>query len=171
MKKKKKVDKEMALDALRTMLPERTVKFIDPQIMLHGKHRNGKRYTLELKSFALSLYHISGKAYRLISKFFCLPLKRSLLYWVSGLPSSPGLSEEALKVIETKVKCMNEASRCCTISMDEVSLKTSLLYDSEMEKEKWKNGKSVCLWHVASQLTGNSLSLIFLSTNLALLMS
>ena len=69
------VSRKTALDALRTMLPERIVKFIDAQIDLHSKKNKGKRYTPEMKSFALSLYHISGKAYRLISKFFNLPSK------------------------------------------------------------------------------------------------
>ena len=144
-KKKQRVDRKIALNALRTLLPERTVKFIEAQIALLGKAKHGKRYTPEMKSFALSLYHVSGKPYRLISKLFYLPSKRSLLNWVSGLPSSPGLSDEALKVIETKVKCMNEASRCCTISMDEISLKTSLLYDSTSDKvvdvEDFGNGR------------------------------
>ncbi len=79
MKKKQQqqqnVSRKTALDALRTMLPERIVKFIDAQIDLHSKKNKGKRYTPEMKSFALSLYHISGKAYRLISKFFNLPSK------------------------------------------------------------------------------------------------
>ena len=85
------------------MLPERMVKFIDVQIDLHSKKNKGKRYTPEMKSFALSLFHISGKAYRLLSKFFNLPSKRSLLNWISDLPKSPNLTKAALDVIETKV--------------------------------------------------------------------
>ena len=127
MKKKQNVSRKTALDALRTMLPERIVKFIDVQIDLHSKKNKGKRYTPEMKSFALSLYHMSGKAYRLVSKFFNLPSKRSLSNWVSDLPQSPGLTKAALDVIESKIKCMNDASKLCSISMDEISLKTSLL--------------------------------------------
>ena len=138
MKKKRQqqqnISRKIALDALRTMLPERMVNFIDSQIDLHMKKNNGKRYMPEMKSFALSLYHISGKAYRLISKFFNLPSKRSLSNWISDLPKCPGLTTAALNVIEAKVKCMNNASRLCTISMDEMSFKTSLLYDSTRDE-------------------------------------
>ncbi len=70
MKKKKDVKKQVALDALRTLLPERIVKFIESQIDLHAKKSKGRRYSAETRSFALSLYHVSGKAYRLIAKFF-----------------------------------------------------------------------------------------------------
>jgi hypothetical protein len=47
------------------------------------------------------------------------------------LPKSPGVTKAALDVIEGKVKCMNEASKLCSISMDEISLKTCLLYGVE----------------------------------------
>ena len=131
------------------MLPERIVKFIDVQIDLHSKKDKGKRYTPEMKSFALLLFHISGKAYRLLSKFFNLPSKRSLLNWISDLPKSPGLTKAALDVIESKVKCMNDASKLCSISMDEVSLKRSLLYDSlKMRKLGWRILETESALHV-----------------------
>ena len=57
------------MEALRTMLPERIINFIALQNDLHGRKNKGKRYTPEWKFFALSLYHVSGKAYRLISNF------------------------------------------------------------------------------------------------------
>ena len=90
-----KCQQKTALDALRTMLPERIVKFIDAQIDLHSKKNKGKRYTPEMKSFALSLYHISGKAYRLISNFFNLPSKKTLSNWISDLPKCPGLNHSS----------------------------------------------------------------------------
>jgi hypothetical protein len=138
MKKKQQqqqnVSRKTALEALRTMLPERIVTFIDAQIDLHSKKNKGKRYTPEMKSFALSLYHISGKAYRLISKFFHLPSKKTLSNWISDLPKCPGFTTAALNVIEAKVKCMNDASKLCSISIDEISLKTSLLYDPDKDQ-------------------------------------
>ncbi|CAB4020832.1 Transposable element P transposase [Paramuricea clavata] len=129
-KKKRDISRKAALEVLQTVLPERIVKFIEVQMHLHTRKNGGKRYTPEMKSFAISLYHVSGKAYRLVSKFFNLPSKSSLLRWVSGLPISPGISQKALDAIESKVKCMSDAGKLCTISMDEISLKTSLMYDS-----------------------------------------
>ena len=133
-KKKRDISRKAALEVLQTVLPERIVKFIEVQMHLHTRKNGGKRYTPEMKYFAISLYHVSGKAYRLVSKFFNLPSKSSLLRWVSGLPISPGMSQQALDAIESKVKCMSDAGKLCTISMDEISLKTSLLYDSTRDE-------------------------------------
>ncbi len=77
----------------------------------------------------MSLYHVSGRAYRLLSKFFYLPSKRSLHRWVSRLPRTPGITEAAMNVIETKVKVMNSISKICSICIDEMSLKTNLIYN------------------------------------------
>ena len=74
-KKKRDMNRKAALEVLETVLSKRTIKFIEGQIQLHTRKSGGKRYTPEMKSFAISLYHVSGKAYRLVSKFFHLPVK------------------------------------------------------------------------------------------------
>ncbi len=66
----KKKDKEKIVNELDTLLPERIVDFIKMQIDLHAKKGKGRRYSKEMIAFALSLYHVSGKAYRLVSKLF-----------------------------------------------------------------------------------------------------
>ena len=70
MKKKRKVDKSTALESLRTMLPESTVQFISWQIDLLKKKNKGQRYSSEMKSFAVSLFHLGGKAYRSVKEIF-----------------------------------------------------------------------------------------------------
>ena len=69
----------------------------------------------------------------MVAKFFSLPSKSSLLKWVSGLPRSPGLTKEAMDAVESKVKLMDENTKLCTISMDEMSLKVNLAYDSSKD--------------------------------------
>ena len=49
MKKKQKLDKKMALDELRTMLPENTVKYAEARIELQRKAKNGRRDTTQMK--------------------------------------------------------------------------------------------------------------------------
>ena len=136
MKKKshQPVDKVTAMKTIRALLPAKVANFIETQLNLHTGPKNGKRYSEEAKVFALSLYHVSGKAYRLLSKLFCLPSKSSLLRWVSQLPSKPGLIDKAVEVIERKVKTMSEASKMCTIVLDEMSIKANLYYDSTKDE-------------------------------------
>ena len=128
-KKEEKCNEKKALSTLRELLPKQIVDFIEMQLKLHKKKGKGRRYSPEIKSFSLSLYHVSGRAYRLLSKFFYLPSKRSLRRWVSRLPRTPGITEAAMNVIETKVKVMNSISKICSICIDEMSLKTNLIYD------------------------------------------
>ena len=87
-----------------------------------------------MKAFAITLYHLSGKAYKMISKLFCLPSKSVLLKWVSKLPNSPGLTKSALDVLATKVNTMNATGRLCLISFDEISLKSNIFYQSNTDE-------------------------------------
>ena len=104
------------------------------QIELFGKKNKGQRYSEEMKAFALSLHHISGKAYRLLKKFFKLPSKSSLKKWVTGLPVSAGMTEMAKKFLERKVQVMEESCKLCTLTMDEISLKGNLQYDTAKDE-------------------------------------
>lgn len=133
-KKNSNTDRATALDALRTMLPERMVKFIALQIDIEKKKNKGQRYSKEMKSFALSLFHISGKAYRMVAKFFNLPSRSSLVKWVSSFPTCSGLPEIAKEMIATKVKMMNETGKLCSLTMDEISLKANLQYDQSKDE-------------------------------------
>ena len=83
-----------------------------------------------MKSIAVSLYHASGKAYRMLSKLFILPSKASLQKYISKMAAATGISEGALNIIKRKVEhSMSEMEKLCTLCMDEISLKTNLHYD------------------------------------------
>ena len=86
-----------AIQTIGTILPAPLVKFIESQIDLHTKSsKHGRRYSNETKAFGLTLFHLSGKAYKLVSKLLCLPLKSALLKWVSKLPNCAGLRQPAV---------------------------------------------------------------------------
>ena len=131
MKKKKSsnIDKHTVLEALETMLPQNVASFIALQIDLQKKKNKGQRYSPEMKSFTLSLYYVSGKAYKLLQKFFKLPSKSSLMKWIAAFPTAPELTPAAKAVLAKKVQLMSESSKLCTITMDEMALKANLLYD------------------------------------------
>ena len=124
-----------AIQTIGTILPAPLVKFIESQIDLHTKSsKHGRRYSNETKAFGLTLFHLSGKAYKIVSKLFCLPSKSSLLKWVSKLPNCAGLTQPAVEVISTKVKTMDAKGKLCIISFDEISLKSNLAYQSNTDE-------------------------------------
>jgi hypothetical protein len=130
----KKAREMKALEDALQKLPKHLANFIRLQMKLHSRKKHGRRYSSEMKSIAISLYHASGKAYRLLSKLFILPDKSSIHRYISKLPSSTGISQAALKIIEKKVKQMSPKDRLCTLCMDEVSLKTHLFYSIKSDK-------------------------------------
>ena len=87
-----------------------------------------------MKSIAVSLYHASGKAYRILAKLFILPSKSSLHRYVSQIPTTAGISQSSLNIIKKKVASMNEQEKLCTLCMDEISLKQHLYYDISRDK-------------------------------------
>ena len=124
-----------ALSVLETILPTKIVKLIKSQISLHSaKSKHGRRYSDEAKSFALSLYHLSGKLYKMVSKLLCLPSKSSILKWISRMPNCTGLTQPSIDVIATKVEAMSSTAKMCVISMDEMSLKSHLFYECSKDK-------------------------------------
>ena len=124
-----------ALSVMETILPTKIVKLIESQISPHSaKNRHGRRYSDETKSFALSLYHLSGKSYKMVSKLLCLPSKSSIFKWISRMPNCTGLTQPSIDVIATKVEAMSSTAKMCVISMDEMSLKSHLFYECSKDK-------------------------------------
>ena len=100
LSKKKQAD---ALDKALEKLPKNLANFIKAQIKLHVIKKKGRRYSPELKSLAISIYHASGKAYRLLTKLFILPTKSSLRRYISKMPTLLGFSQGAINIIKSKV--------------------------------------------------------------------
>ena len=144
-KKKKHHNLQQAINTLHKALPAHIVKFVESQMKVSSaKVPKGRRYSNETKTFALTLYHISEKAYKLVSSLFCLPSKSSLRKWVSKMPNTPGLTKTALDVIAKKVATMSNQAKKCIISFDEMALKTHLFYQSKTDElvglEDYGNG-------------------------------
>ena len=123
-----------ALDKELEKLPKQLANFVKAQIKLHGIKKKGRRYSPDLKSLAISIYHASGKAYKLLTKLFILPSKSSLRRYISKMPTSPGFSQGAINIIKSKVAQMDEKEKLVTLCMDEMSLKTHLYYDIAADK-------------------------------------
>ena len=87
-----------------------------------------------MKTIALSLYHASEKAYKILSKLFILPNKSSLNRFISNIPTTSGISEGILKAIQQKVLHMKEMEKICTLCIDEISLKSHMYYSVPDDK-------------------------------------
>lgn len=139
----------MALKLLKGVISEDLHRLLKSQVILSSKQPKGRRYNSALKSWALSIYHTSGKAYTFLQKVFKLPSKRTLSRMVSRFASEAGFSKKSLYVIQERIKSLPAGANVCSLLMDEMSLKSHLFYslsdDSIVGLEDYGNGKSSCL--------------------------
>ena len=85
-----------------------------------------------MKAIAISIYHISGKAYRFLAKLLNLPSKKTITNAVSKFASSK-FSEKSLYVRKQRVEVLEPSAKICALLMDEISLKANVYYDSSMD--------------------------------------
>lgn len=103
--------------------------FVKCQLDLVKKSEHGKRYTNELKQFALSLYFLSPKCYKHLQKTFCLPSYRSLCRFIEKVTFTPGVNDMLFKLLKLKVEKLQPQDKICVLCFDEISLKTNLFYN------------------------------------------
>ena len=134
----KKLSRKRALNNLITQLkvylPIQTVNFIGRQILLHQSKTAGRRYAITDKMMALSIFYQSQKAYKILLKLFALPSKRILQRSMQNTDVMPGFINTIFDALKLKVGTMDEKDRCVALVFDEMSLKSSLVYNHGLDK-------------------------------------
>ena len=118
-----------AFQLLKGVISQNLLDFLQKQVTLSVNRKKGRRYDNSFKAWALTLYHISGKAHRFLEKLLSLPSKSTLKKLVSRLASYSGFTEKSIFVLKQRVQVMSESAKICTLIMDEMSLKSHLFYD------------------------------------------
>lgn len=106
-------------------------EIIKAQAILKHKTPVARRYSMEYKKFALTLYFLGPRAYSFMSKLLCLPSKRTLQNLTRKLVCKPGLANDSIfNAIQIKVKTMLEQDKHCTLCIDEMALQSNLYYNT-----------------------------------------
>lgn len=124
------VNVETVINDSRQFLKPESYDFLASQLRLSACKPKGRRYSVDMKLMALSLHNFGARAYRFLSRIIALPSKTSLCLWLHSLPCEPGFNEEILSTIGHKVQSMAHRDRVCSLMIDEMSLKSGLVYDS-----------------------------------------
>ncbi len=82
------------------------------------------------KSFALSLMHSSPKTYRLLRKVFNLPSVSMLKLAMKNINVKPGFNCAIITALAKKLSNTPVLGKVVSISIDEMSIKEGLTYDS-----------------------------------------
>lgn len=115
-------------------LNQSTQNFVQSQIRMQIQKPRGRRFTIEDKVFALSLYKQSGKAYRALAKTFALPSRKSLLDILKKIPFEAGINDHIFEHLKLAVKKLKKLDRYCSIVFDEIALSASLQYTDRHAK-------------------------------------
>lgn len=93
-------------------------------------HKVPKKYSPEIRQFALSLHFFSCKAYNYVRKQFntVLPHPRTLSKWYSSVNANPGFTEESLKMLSLKAQNSNNPI-ICALMLDEMAIRQHIDYD------------------------------------------
>lgn len=116
-------------NVLNTMTPAAAI-FTKLQVRETRNAPKGRRFTLQEKLLSLALYKQSTKSYRVISKWFTLPSRKTLSNLLSKIPISTGLDKTFLKVLCANVQKLKEKDKFCALLFDEVSLDVQLHFDN-----------------------------------------
>lgn len=115
----------------RYKINKTTLEFIESQIGNQQKKCNGRRYKLNDKIFALSIYKTSPKAYRFLSKVFALTCENTLNMLLEKIPFKPGINIHIEENIKYQTQQLKPIDRTCIIMFDEMALEPGLKYDKK----------------------------------------
>ena len=124
---------EGKLNKLLDYVNEPTYRFISCQIRNQKLKPRGRRFTMEEKILAITLLKASGKGYRLLSKMFALPSKKTCLNLLNKLPILPGINEKMFEVLRDSVAKMKPHERYCALVFDEMAISTNLQFNKKYD--------------------------------------
>lgn len=89
-----------------------------------------KKYSPELRTFALTLNFYSSKAYKYVRKTFntCLPSLRTLSKWYQTVDGRPGFTKEAFNALKARAESSKE-ELIYTLVFDEMKIKNLVEYE------------------------------------------
>lgn len=106
-----------------------TYKFMLSQIRNQQKKCKGKRFTIDDKILALTIFKQSPKAYRYLSTIFSLPSRGTITKLLTNIPFATGINLHIIEHLKCQTKYLKQEDRLCTLIFDEMAIDTNLQYD------------------------------------------
>lgn len=109
------------------------------QLFLHmqlqtAKKDKGRRFSLEEKVLALSLYKKSPKCYGLLNKYFTWPSSKTMKRLLSNIKITPGINKIILEKLKKTILQLPVTDRLSSLIFDEMSLTPQIFYDAHKDK-------------------------------------
>lgn len=122
-----------SLEHMRKKLNEPSFNFLMSQLQQQTIQPKGRRYTLNDKIFALSLMKQSPKGYKLFSKVFAVPSRKTLTNLLGTVPFNAGINSAIFEQLKETVQKIKDLDKYCTIIFDEITVDPSLTYNMKCD--------------------------------------
>jgi len=109
----------------------KTLNFIMSQMKIQKKKPQGRRYNLDDKIMALSMFKNSPKGYTFLSTLFALPSKKTLYGLLQKVTFNTGINNHIINNLRHQAENLNILDRYCTLLFDEMTLDATLTYDKK----------------------------------------
>ena len=136
---------QQAITAVTPCFSGPALRLVQTQLKMSSRKTKGFRWNTKDKGIALTLLHSCPKAYSILSKIFSLPSVKTLKRCMANIKICPGFNEIMIEAFKIKVNSMSDKDKLCSVVMDEISIKESLVYNPEVD-EVWKGLKTWVCW-------------------------
>lgn len=117
------------INEIKNKLSDEFVDLFENQLKNQTRPDKGRRYSQEIKQFALSIYYLSPAAFEHLRPILILPSYPVLMRYTQNWPSKPGLNLAYFKTLAMRLSQLPDIAKHCTICIDEMSIKKCLRYD------------------------------------------
>jgi len=98
-----------------------------------GAKPSGRRYTDEIKEFALTLYYYSPKAYKYVRSIVPLPNPSLIKKWSASFKCEPGFVEEAFTSLSKEITHTPSNKDCCLV-IDAMSIRKQTIWNPQKDQ-------------------------------------
>jgi len=97
------------------------------------KKPKGKRFTVDVKILALTIFKQSPKAYRYLSTIFSLPSRGTISKLFTNIPFDTGINSHIIEHLKYQSEHLKLEDKLCTLIFDEMALDTNFQYDQHAD--------------------------------------
>lgn len=108
--------------------------FCQMQVSQSRKKKQGRRFTIDEKILALSIYKPSPKAYRLLSRLCVLPSRKTLQTLLHKVNLKPGINNFIFDNLRNRLRTMPEKHKLCCLIFDEMAISPGIFYNRTNDK-------------------------------------
>ena len=94
---------------------------------------SARRYTDEIKEFALTLHYYSPRAYKYVRSIIPLPNPSLVRKWSSSFKCEPGFIEDAFTSLSSQISNSPNNKDCCLV-VDAMAIRKQMLWNPEKDK-------------------------------------